>query len=96
MWFHTMQGEPSPTIWNFFPPQLPLFDSNFSKAKRDAFDTIDARITLSGEHWDLAVWGRNIANERYLEEVIPAPEFGGSFIHPAAGDAYGAEFTYRF
>jgi iron complex outermembrane receptor protein len=95
MWFHTMQGEESPTVWNFLVG-FPVFDSNFSKAKRDAYDTIDLRLMLSGEHWDIAVWGRNIGDEEYLEEIIPAIEFGGSFIHQAAGDAYGAEFTYRF
>jgi len=95
MWFHTMQGEESPTVWNFLVG-FPVFDSNFSKAKRDAYDTIDLRLMLSGEHWDVAVWGRNIGDEEYLEEIIPAIEFGGSFIHQAAGDAYGAEFTYRF
>jgi iron complex outermembrane receptor protein len=94
MWFHTMQGEETETIWNvFFGPG---FNSNFSKAKRDAFDTIDFRLMLSGEKWDVAVWGRNIGDEEYLEEIIPAPEFGGSFIHQAPGDAYGAEFTWRF
>jgi len=98
MWFHTMQGQETPTIWNvFFGPAFGnIFDSNFRNAKRDAFDTIDARVTISGEHWDLALWGRNIGNERYLEEIIPAPEFGGSFIHEAPGDSFGAEFTYRF
>jgi iron complex outermembrane receptor protein len=95
MWFHTMQGEESPTVWNFLVG-FPVFDSNFSKARRDAYDTIDLRLMLSGEHWDIAVWGRNIGDEEYLEEIIPAIEFGGSFIHQAAGDAYGAEFTYRF
>jgi len=94
MWFHTMQGEESPTIWNvFFGPGN---NQNFSKARRDAYDTIDLRLMLSGEHWDVAVWGRNIGDEEYLEEIIPAIEFGGSFIHQAAGDSYGAEFTYRF
>ena len=94
MWFHTLQGEETETIWNvFFGPG---FNSNFSKARRDAYDTLNLRLTLSGEHWDVAVWGRNIGDEQYLEEVIPAPEFGGSFIHQAPRDAYGAEFTYRF
>jgi iron complex outermembrane receptor protein len=31
-----------------------------------------------------------------LEEIIPAPEFGGSFIHPGAKDSYGVDFIYRF
>ena len=32
----------------------------------------------------------------YLEEIIPAVEFGGSFVHPAAKAAYGVDLTYRF
>ncbi len=94
MWFHTLQGEETPTVWNvFFGPGN---NQNFSKAQRDAFDTIDLRLMLSGEHWDVAVWGRNIGDEEYLEEIIPAAEFGGSFIHQAPGDSYGMEFSYRF
>jgi iron complex outermembrane receptor protein len=94
MWFHTLQGEETPTIWNvFFGPG---FNQNFSKAKRESFETIDLRLMLSGERWDVAVWGRNIGDEEYLEEIIPAAEFGGSFIHQAPGDSYGAEFTYKF
>ena len=94
MWFHTLQGEDTETIWNvFFGPGN---NSNFSKAKRDAYDTINLRVALYGEHWDVAVWGRNIGDEEYLEEIIPAAEFGGSFIHQAPGDSYGVEFTYRF
>ena len=40
----------------------------------------------------------NVTDEDYLEEVIPAPEFGGSFIHP--GTSYertaGVEVIYSF
>jgi iron complex outermembrane receptor protein len=46
--------------------------------------------------WTLALYGKNITDEEYLQEVIPAPEFGGSFIHPSALAEYGVEFTYRF
>ena len=34
--------------------------------------------------------------EVYLEEVIPAPEFGGTFIHPADLRRVGPELTARF
>jgi iron complex outermembrane receptor protein len=61
-----------------------------------AYDTLNARISLSGEQWDVTLWGKNITDEEYLEEVIQAPEFGGSFIHPGARDAYGVDFSYRF
>ena len=93
-WFHTLQGEQTPSIWQvFFPGSI---TSDFSRAQRDDYGTLNLRIGLEAENWSLAVWGRNITDEEYLEEIIPAPEFGGSFNHQAAADAYGAEFTYRF
>lgn len=100
MWFHTLQGEESPTIWNaFFGPG---FNSDFldpatgSNAQRDAYDTLNLRISLSSEQWSVTAWGKNITDELYLQEVIPAPEFGGTFNHPSAQAAYGVDFTYRF
>jgi len=97
MWFHTLQGEDTPNVWNSFPNFQGLnVTTNFSKSKRDAYQTVNLRIGLEGEKWALTGWGRNITDEYYLEEVIPAPEFGGSFLHQAKGRAFGAEFTYRF
>ncbi|WP_439106014.1 TonB-dependent receptor [Congregibacter sp.] len=94
MWFHTLQGEETPTIWNaFFGPG---FNQNFSKSSRDAFSTVDLRVGLEGENWAITAWGRNITDEEYLQEVIPTPEFGGSFLHPSALQSYGVDFRYSF
>ncbi|WP_200821283.1 TonB-dependent receptor [Oceanicoccus sp. KOV_DT_Chl] len=71
-------------------------ESNFDKGKRDAYDLLNLRISLEAESWTLTAWGDNILDEEYLEEIIPAPEFGGYFIHPAKGESYGLDFTYRF
>ncbi len=93
-WFHTLQGEQTPTIWNaFFGPG---FNQDFSKSSRDPYDTIDLRVGLESESWSLTAWGRNLTDESYLQEVIPAPEFGGSFDHPSALRSYGVDFSYRF
>ena len=93
-WFHTLQGEATPTIWQvFFGPGI---TQDFSKAKRDAYGTLDLRAGISGDRWSLVAWARNLTEEEYLEEVIPAPEFGGSFIHPAARPGYGVDFQYHF
>lgn len=99
--FHTLQGEASPTIWDFFgtlgggvPPGPHPVD--FSKASRDAYSTVNLRISFDSDDWNLALWAKNLTDEDYLQEVIPAPEFGGSFIHPSARDSYGIDFTYRF
>lgn len=94
MWFHTLQGEAVPTIWQvFFGPGI---TSDMSRAKRDSFDTLSARLALGGDNWEVALWGQNLTDEEYLQEVIPAPEFGGSFIHPSSLRAYGVEATFRF
>ena len=96
MWFHTLQGEPTPTIWDAFNGGGGFITQDFSKTKRDAYDTVDLRIGFEGERWTATVWGRNITDEDYLEEVIPAAEFGGSFIHPATTATYGADVSFRF
>jgi len=94
MWFHTLQGEAVPTIWQvFFGPGL---TSDMSKAQRDAYDTVNARLSFSNQNWIFTAWGRNLTDTDYLQEVIPAPEFGGSFIHPSSLRAYGIEATYQF
>ena len=95
MAFHTLQGEATPSIWQVFYPGASI-TQDFSKAKRDAYDTLNARISIDGENWGVTIWGRNVTDEKYLEEIIPAPEFGGSFIHPGAKDSYGIDFNYRF
>ncbi|MCH8250160.1 MAG: TonB-dependent receptor [Proteobacteria bacterium] len=96
MWFHTLQGEATPTIWDALFGLGGLITQDFSKARRDAYDTVNLRIGVEGERWSATVWGRNITDEEYLEEVIPAVEFGGSFIHPATTATYGADFSFRF
>jgi iron complex outermembrane receptor protein len=99
--FHTLQGEASPTIWDFFgtlgggvPPGP--HSVNFDNASRDAYSTVNLRVSFDAEDWNLALWAKNLTDEEYLQEVIPAPEFGGSFLHPSARDSYGIDFTYRF
>ena len=96
MWFHTLQGEPTPTIWDALFGGGGFITQDFSKTKRNAYNTINLRVGLEGERWTVVAWGRNITDEDYLEEVIPAAEFGGSFIHPTALAAYGVDLAYRF
>ncbi|MEH6549316.1 MAG: TonB-dependent receptor [Pseudomonadales bacterium] len=101
MWFHTLQGEATPNVWRLF--DFTAFGivqedimSDMSKAKRDAYGTIDGRVSLRGDTWSVTAWGRNLTDENYLQEVIPAPEFGGSFIHPTGGRSYGVDFELFF
>ena len=87
-WFHPVQDDSVQTL--FGAP------GNYSKTRRDAYEVFNARIGLRGENWDATFYGRNLGDKDYLAEVIPAPEFGGSFIHSGTGRAYGLDLSYKF
>jgi iron complex outermembrane receptor protein len=91
-YFHPVQGETVPNLFGFFG----FGQGTFDKMKREAYATFNARVGLQGDNWGVTVWGRNLADEEYLAEIIPAPEFGGSFIHDAPGRSYGLDLSYRF
>ena len=91
-WFSTVQGNLVPNLFTYFG----FGQGEFAKQKRDALSTVDARVGFSNGTWGVTAWGRNITDENYLAEVIPAPEFGGSFIHDAPGSSWGVDFSYSF
>ena len=102
-WFHTVQTGLRPTIF------MPLFEislfgpgagglgvADYSNAQRDSYFTVDVRAGLEGERWSVAAFASNVTDEKYLEEVIPAPEFGGTFDHPNARRRIGVEVGFSF
>ena len=93
-WFHTVQNNQQPSVWGAllgFPVA-----SDMSKAVRDPYTLVDLRASIVGEKLSLTLWGRNVTDEEYLAEVIPAPEFGGSFITQAPYATYGLDLKYNF
>jgi iron complex outermembrane receptor protein len=100
-WFQTVQDD---TTVNAFTDLSGVYDvpgfgfgsSNFDTAKRDSYWKMNLRVGISGENWSVAAWSNNVTDEDYLEEVIPAPEFGGSFAHDTAGRISGVDLAYRF
>lgn len=43
---------------------------NSPGSKRKALNLLDARIALQTRSWSLAVWGKNLADEEYPEDVV--------------------------
>ena len=101
-WFHTVQEGMQATIFQ------PLFEmglgtgagalgaAEYSTAQRDAYHTIDLRLGVRGEGWTLTGFVTNVTDENYMEEVIPAPEFGGSFVNPGTERRWGVEMSFEF
>lgn len=86
-WFHTVQDNDQNSL---FGP------ANYGKTQRNAYDTVDLRIGVESANWAITGFAKNLLDEEYLEEVIPSPQFGGSFIHPGNKARYGVEVLYRF
>ncbi|MBX2859170.1 MAG: TonB-dependent receptor [Cellvibrionaceae bacterium] len=91
-WFSTVQNDETENSFTDFG----FGYSDFNLTQRDPYDTLNLRLSLGGDEWSVTAWGRNILDEQYLEEVIPAPEFGGSFVHQARGAMYGVDVSFVF
>jgi iron complex outermembrane receptor protein len=103
-WFHVIQDNQRPTVFgpvagfNGFPDGVAtaVAIASWDRAKRDAYNVGNVRIGLETERWTVTAFATNVSDEEYLEEVIPAPEFGGAFIHPGSLQRMGLEATVRF
>ncbi len=91
-WFSTVQENKVPNLFTGFG----FGQGEFSKQKRESYATMNARLGVSNGAWTVTAWGRNITDENYLQEIIPAPEFGGSFIHDSPGSSFGLDVSYSF
>jgi iron complex outermembrane receptor protein len=101
-WFHTVQEGQRPTIFmplfelGFGPGAGALGIAEYDVARRDEFGIIDLRIGVGGDNWTVTGFATNLTDEHYLEEVIPAPEFGGNFDHPGSERRYGVELSFQY
>ena len=96
-WFHVVQEQTRPIGFEVdFGVGGPFTPGDYTKTKRDSYMLANLRAGVESDRWTAAVWVNNLTKESYLEEIIPAPEFGGSFIHPGSERRIGGDITYRF
>ena len=102
-WFHTVQDQVRPTLFsglipisavNFLPASFG--DARFDLARRKAFGVVNLRAGVEGQNFKITGFARNLFDKKYLNEVIPAIEFGGSFISPGQRRQIGVEVGYKF
>jgi len=94
-WFHVVQDQIRPIGFELLVG-APIAPGEYSVSRRDAYALTNLRVGLENEKWTAALWATNLTDEEFLEENIPAPEFGGSFAHPGTQRRIGADFTWRF
>ena len=91
-WFHTIQDETVPGLFSIGG----FGTTDLSVHKRDSYGLVNLRMGLEGSNWAISGFAYNLLDKDYLEEVIPAPEFGGSFIHPGDTRTLGLELNLQF
>ncbi|MFC4295918.1 TonB-dependent receptor [Novosphingobium tardum] len=101
-WFSNVQCQDRPSLFSGLLPisalALPSFvgDANFCKSQRAAFGVLNLRAGIQTDRFSIAAFANNMLDRKYLAEVIPAIEFGGSFISPGARRVVGVEAGYKF
>ena len=101
-WFSTVQCQSRPSIFSGLLPisalALPAFvgDANYCKSRRDAFGILNLRAGVQTHGVTVTAFANNALDKGYLAEVIPAIEFGGSFISPGARRLVGVEVAAKF
>ncbi len=101
-WFHTVQDQEKPTLFTALLPisalALPGFVGNarYGITQRKAFGITNLRFGVEGRNWKLTAFAENLFDRKYLNEVIPAIEFGGSFISPGGRRRLGVEAGFNF
>ena len=69
--------------------------SNLPGSVRSPVDLVDARLGVAGENWDVAIWGRNLTDEKYASESVPLLSFL-NVPYRAPTRSYGIEARYNF
>ncbi|QFT78729.1 TonB-dependent receptor [Erythrobacter sp. THAF29] len=101
-WFHSFQDQTAPTLFSGLLPisalALPAFvgDADYSVARREAFGVLNIRAGIEVGDFTASVFAENALDREYLNEVIPAIEFGGSFISPGARRLVGVEIGFKY
>ena len=88
-WFHVMQTDNSRNSL-FGAPMA------YDKTDREKYSTINLRVGIKTDNMSIVAFAKNLTDEDYLAEVIPAVEFGGVFAHPGPRKRIGLEVTYQF
>ena len=89
-WFHTVQDQVVPATLFGGPP------ADFSRSQVEGYGLTNLRLGIQSENWRIVGFARNLFDEDYLAEVITAPEFGGSFVHPGMERTAGVEVAFTF
>lgn len=89
-WFHTVQENVVPATLFGGPP------ADFSRSQVDGYGLTNLRLGIEKEKWSVTAFARNLFDEEFIAEVITAPEFGGSFVHPGSARTVGVEANFRF
>ncbi|WP_174296520.1 TonB-dependent receptor [Sphingomonas bacterium] len=93
-WFHTVQAQSERSVFDLVFPGLGV--ANYADTRRNAFGIVNLRAGVQTPTLSVTAFAENVFNKTYLSEVIPSPEFGGSFVSPGDRRRIGIELGVNF
>ena len=63
---------------------------------RTPYEVVNARLGVSSGSWDISLYGKNLLNERYVNEVAPISAGAANAFSLAELRTYGLEVKFRF
>lgn len=71
--------------------------ANNPELTSDSYTLLDARVSFQpfDQRWQLSVWGRNLADETYVDQAVPALG-GGTQVYYNTPRTYGIGMRYRW
>lgn len=86
--FHVIQCQNRPTVFGV--------SGNTCGAGRNAFATVELRVGVQTDIWSMAVYVKNLTNDRHVDEIIVVPELGLSLLKPGGLRRIGLELATNF
>lgn len=71
--------------------------TNVVRSRVESYDVIDVRLGFrsNDERWELALWGKNLADDEYELAILTVPSFDNTFSAYNIGRTYGVDFIYN-
>ncbi|MDB5578139.1 MAG: hypothetical protein JWR80_3315 [Bradyrhizobium sp.] len=87
--FHIVQHNTVPSVLGFGV-------ADYSNSIRDTYAIVNVRAGISVDRWMLTAFATNLFDKVYADDIVVAPEFGGSFGAAGQRRKIGLELDYKF
>lgn len=93
-----LTGYLTPRVEWYYRSSVHLNGPELASSNQPGVGLLNARLSYDflDDRAQVALWGRNLSDERYKTDSIPVAPLGFDTVYTAVGRTWGAELSYRF